>query len=140
MRTIKFKYLANYKDSDGVIHWHKEVFTLPQIEQGFWQGGLDACFTSNPENTYKLQYTGLHDKNGKEIYENDIVKMQVDEYRKTYTECRVGWHIDGYKCFYGLDNEKKWDNGIPYEDWSDDVDWVNCIVIGNIYENPELIK
>jgi uncharacterized phage protein (TIGR01671 family) len=87
-----------------------------------------------------MQFTGLHDKNGKEIYENDIVKIQVDEYKKTYTECRVGWHIDGYKCFYGLDNEKKWDNGIPYEDWSDDVDWEECVVIGNIYQNPELIK
>lgn len=76
-----------------------------------------------------MQYTGLKDKNGKEIYEGDIVE---------YTT-----------CYYG--NEKHHRKVVEWEEWdSDDFGEPHNIgyfdlseymgVIGNIHENPELLK
>ena len=69
------------------------------------------------------QYTGLKDKNGKEIYEGDIVKNALGDIGKII-------YIDKYSAFI----VKGWENG--YKLWFED----NIEVIGNIYDNPELLK
>ena len=75
------------------------------------------------------QYTGLKDKNGKEIWEGDIVEYETLSskgglFGKTRNEVKF---IRGY---FEL---------VPYEDkrWGG---YQNLEVIGNIYENPELLK
>lgn len=71
-----------------------------------------------------MQYTGLKDKNGKEIYEGDIVK--IGEYL-TYEVS-----INDFTQMHVIDNE------MGMEEL-----WKNhkvCKIIGNIYENPELLK
>jgi len=80
-----------------------------------------------------MQFTGLCDRNNTEIYEGDVL---VDEYGFVHVvqyfqpDCRyITVVIEAFKS-------GNWDDSHEYED----LVWVECKVIGNIYENPELLK
>ena len=80
------------------------------------------------DDEYLMQSTGLKDKNGKEIFEGDIVKMSKDVYSEpTYYE--VVRHRGGA---YRLESKQH-----GCELWLRHTD---CEVVGNIYENPELLE
>jgi uncharacterized phage protein (TIGR01671 family) len=75
-----------------------------------------------------MQYTGLKDKNGKDIYEGDIVKLDDVIQRICHIEWDEEW--SRFKCRDIEDNG----NIKPYI-------WNQVLrIIGNIYENPELLK
>ena len=65
-----------------------------------------------------MQYTDLKDKNGKEVFEKDILRFYWRG--ESQAVCAVTWNDLG--C---------WDLGYPLSDYE---------VIGNIYENPELLN
>ena len=86
------------------------------------------------------QFTGLTDKNGKKIFEGDIVKAIQTEYdedkeREPFIVEVIGEMIFEDSCF-GLRDKKCIDFYSPM--WQEDN--VDLEVIGNIYDNPELLE
>ena len=83
----------------------------------------------DPDGTLiRRQYTGLKDKNGKDIYEGDIVQDQEGKHSVEWCEQEMGFRL--FNVFF-----YKNDPGFPNV-----ILWIDLEVIGNIYENPELLK
>lgn len=74
------------------------------------------------------QFTGLKDKNWKEIYEDDIVKC--------FYEDEEGRELDTIEFFNGFFGLKK--RYVSMDEFTDNDGYFE--IVGNLYENPELIK
>lgn len=122
MREIKFR--AWDSDESKMIGWYDEFFSdMSPVTR--WSSYFS--FIEMP----LMQYSGLKDKNGKEIYEGDIL-LCVDELdgttiRKGYVIFERGSYWIDYEPSYLVGNDIM-DEDIEYE------------IIGNIYENPDLIN
>jgi hypothetical protein len=109
MREIKFRAWDTEVGQDGPINtmWYEDDVCA---HEDTWNIG------HFPGNAI-MQYTGLHDKNGKEIYEGDIVLTPGGQ--------RLGVDIE-----YAMLGDPKFWSITPSE----------CAVIGNIYENGNLLE
>jgi uncharacterized phage protein (TIGR01671 family) len=77
-----------------------------------------------------MQSTGLHDKNGKEIFEGDILDYKG---RKAL----VRWHGSYASFIYRFVDELQKRN----TEWKPlYLAYMKCEIIGNVYENPELLE
>ena len=100
----------------------------------------DALSSEQVDQSTICQCTGLKDKNGKLIWENDIVKYH---FGNVYAQIRFGAY---QSCF---DSQKTEHIGF-YVDWPESrnyrkdlgywIHMVNTDVIGNIFDNPELLE
>ena len=87
-----------------------------------------------PEHYYFIESTGLKDKNGKEIYEGDIVNLHFDggEYEAGGDQpCKVFFE------------DFEWKMRSEDDEWGENFNELNSEeleIIGNIYQNPELLK
>lgn len=127
MREIKFRAwnkLANKMYSHKVL---EDV--LVNLTKNDFIAGIFLPLNSNNK---LMQYTGLKDKNGTEIYEGDIVK--IEDYfggdligNIIYDEITAGY-------VFNKGNE------ISYFQMTLDLENYVYYVIGNIYENPELLE
>ena len=130
MRTIKFRgQTVDTKELiyGDLIQTEKDFKNVVEILDWSKVGCKpEKSLVVNPETVG--QFTGLTDKNGIEIYEGDIVK--VDIFTKNY--CIVF----GESKKWGASFQYKSDFSIYYltESFAKD-----CLVIGNIFDNPELL-
>jgi len=113
-------YFIEERDIEDGIIWQD----IPKIQQRY--GDHFQYFDVDPDTVG--QYTGWNDKNGKEIYEGDLV--QVLDYTSWEGLYKVVW--DEESLMYVLVD--------AYGDKEKMCEFEHYLVRGNIYENPELLK
>ena len=151
MREIKFR-AWDTKRNVLLYDLSPEIFI--GIEGRIWEEHSDGATRETwYEETYDyipMQYTGLEDKNGKEIYEGDILinsRMKADskdekarfviEWDNDYS----GFILKGVNVYSNAYREGIVDESAQWGKDKLNVNWVSEIkIIGNIYETPELLK
>ena len=152
MREIKFKA------------WHndKKVMLMAAPLNFWFQACIDKGLNPLDQDVVMLQYAGLKDKNKKEIYEGDLVAFEetvmsdVGEDKPNYIDKRI---VSNFKYASGQVGERRYGREIKLVEWKNDScgfepfsdsqencgqcgggdNSEKCEVIGNIYENPELL-
>ena len=121
MRDIKFRVWDNERNT---------MFNSKSVDIDFFEGKIeitsdtiryDEVYTDEIKDFELMQYVGCKDKNNKEIYEGDIVKTKEHIGQIIYSKGM--FFIDVKEDFY-----------LPIYNVTEFME-----VIGNIYENPELL-
>lgn len=143
MRTIKYRAKVKLPEDKLILRKH-------EVSEGQWVYGEPHTIHSPTPHIHTVdvgkqpidketigQFTGLIDKNGKEVYEGDIVKIKT-------LQGIVTWHPNGYFCIhtYKCDISE-----VSYTAIGDMVDYLHkdlyddgLEVIGNTFDNSDLLK
>lgn len=140
MRNIKFRAWDTKKkkwldSSEYQLGWINNELVINPVYNG--KGYMDEEWSSSvdlesdlSDHVELMQYTGLLDKNGKEIYEGDILQYNYQNYKSSHLET-IKWYENGFFHFQNEDvlfGCKASMSSVYYE------------IIGNIFENPELLN
>lgn len=138
---FKFRYNYNNKIYDifaiDFFHSTGQIVSLDRKETLMCKINLDNL----------IQCTGLKDKNGKLIYEGDILDLYVSS-KKLY-RYEVKYEIGSFMLlsqdeifdFINVWNDNVYPLSQLYYEYQNEENYIDeCEVIGNIYENPELLE
>lgn len=120
------KYRAWDKEFKEMVHVNALVFDEQVIKATYQNGSIVKDDVKNYE---LMQSTGLHDKNGKEVFVGDIIKCTRGCPHEVYLEKEYGGtYVGGMPAVYlkGIKEGYAWTGAEE--------------ILGNIYENPELLK
>lgn len=129
MRELKFR---SWDTSNKIMLYSDHSRNLGSFFDGY-------C--SNGNNEILLQYTGINDVNGQDIYEGDIlsvnnndigflVKFGEYDFSDIYYESKSnGWYLSNIH-----------DSSIEYPLLKENVSIINYNVVGNMYEHPHLLN
>ncbi len=136
MREILFKAKRKNWRELPKEEWWVEGYVSPCIIVGKWY----ICRIEENLSTTQIeidpetlcQYTGLTNKNGKKIWENDILCGHLDEeYPENITYEKVFWDVSGFctkeECSVDIE---------PLDEWDEQY----FEVCGNVFDNPELLE
>lgn len=130
------------------------LFKAKRIDNGEWvegyylrdqyhRGGKDIIFYRKDSDRFTVytdiidpetlcQFTGLYDKNGNKIWENDILMAHLDEsYPEDATYEIVEWNVAGWVGH---------ETGSTDRQYLDKFDLEHFEVVGNIFDQPELLQ
>lgn len=121
MREIKFRAWdrfkqrwSNYKINDDTVYFMDK-------NTGVWYGSYNKRY----KDFNLMQCTGLKDMRGKEIYEGDIVTLYNGKYKVIFNSKEARFVLND--AFFEMD--------IPFTNNNNE----RMEIVGNIYENPELL-
>lgn len=115
--------------------WDKETKTMNGMAEIYRNRNQEIELRPRDENIILMLSIGLKDKNGKEIFEGDIIRYNIDvvDIKRHPT---LGFYtvLDGKEGFFG--------DGMSIDDFEEDAKEFSktAEIIGNIYENPELLE
>jgi hypothetical protein len=120
-RPIEFK-VRDLKENK----WVSQNIVIDYAGLLFWSYGYENRLIDDPERYDVLFFTGLLDKNGKKMFQGDIVLRKSNIRYEVYW-CEYQWRLSPF-------GERQFDKTTAFL-------FPNQLeVIGNIYENPELMK
>ena len=135
MREIRFKAWDSENEIFGEVdEVHGDFEFIKDGDRVRSDLNLQVILNRDFPEIIALQFTGLYDKNGKHIYEGDIIRSPRDRSyhfgevgKIIYLEDKAGFLVEG-----------KWSRN-QYQDALDCDIAIESEIIGNVYQNPELL-
>jgi uncharacterized phage protein (TIGR01671 family) len=118
MKEIKFRYWNHFKKEMIYKNIHEIVL---------------GCLGINLNEEYLMLFTGFRDDTGKEIYDGDILMGTATESIKWYC---VKYEKGSFVLYHKY--SERWGLLAKFEELCEEFN-IECKIIGNIYENPELL-
>lgn len=141
MRDLKFRLI----DTKSAVRIDPKEFFITDSEVFIYYSDFDNSEKADMRHHVILQFTGLKDCNGDEIYEGDILRRGDFPNKKPEFIVRIGQFTDSPDYYHEVDylgwyvervgENDKYKTSLVYV-----IDMLDGIVCGNIYENPELLE
>ncbi len=137
-REMKFRVWDEHNSDGATMHYTDNLSAYENLvgaDYNFKKG-----YYNNSEGTEIMQFTGLKDRNGADVYEGDILSH-------TFSDGSIGLKVVRYvnsKGGFCMANVNELKDEKIFDIWSnirkDYLDEIGFHIVGNIFENPELLN